>query len=113
MRWLCSQRGYVTPGFSAFSPSHHINAIMAESETKSPDGAPVDTLPAVNSGIHSFLRGIPVIRAADPSKTLHIEASKSAEEALKLLATHDVTEAHVYDDTTSVCYCLRGLCARR
>jgi hypothetical protein len=56
--------------------------------------------PLVFNRIHTFLDDIPVGKYSDPSRILHIEASKSAEDALKLMASAGVSEAHVYDDST-------------
>lgn len=54
--------------------------------------------------IHEFLDGIGVASYCDPTKLLHIEASKSADAALKLMAGAGVTEAHIYDDAAdAVC----------
>jgi hypothetical protein len=72
---------------------------MAETKT---DDVPLPALASVASTFHALLAGVPVSKHCSPAKTLHIEASKTTDEALKLLAAADVTEAHIFDDTTSV-----------
>jgi hypothetical protein len=70
-------------------------------ETKS-DDASLPVFSSVASTFHTLLAGVPVSKHCSPVKTLHIEASKTTDDALRLLAEANVTEAHIFDDTTSV-----------
>ncbi len=66
------------------------------------DDAAMDGEAAAHSTLRAMLSEMCVASFCNPAAVLHIESSKSIEEAFKLLAAAGVTEAHIFDDESSV-----------
>ena len=62
----------------------------------------IDAEAESNVHLRTVLSGMCVASFCNPASVLHVESSKSIEDAFKLLAAAGVTEAHIFDDETSV-----------